>query len=94
MDALSPKKRGRKKIQRDPLAQDVAALEKQNERLRGKLKQAGSIIEVRKNMGDAGDLLGLRRKEQLMNVVGTLSPHGTLFHSGQFRKFTRPQPDP
>jgi transposase len=52
LDALSPKKRGRKKTPRNPLAQEVARLEKENERLRGKLKQAETIIEVQKKISE------------------------------------------
>lgn len=58
LDALSPKKRGRKKTQWNPLAQEVARLEKENERLRGKLKQAETIIEVQKKISE---MLGISR---------------------------------
>ena len=48
LDALSPKKRGRKKTPRNPLADTVARLEKDNRRLQQKLKQAELIIEAQK----------------------------------------------
>ncbi len=52
LDALSPKKRGRKKTPRNPLADRVARLEKDNRRLQQKLKQAELIIEAQKKMSE------------------------------------------
>jgi hypothetical protein len=52
LHALSPKKRGRKKKQKNPLAEKVAQLEKQNRRLEHKLKQAELIIEAQKKMSE------------------------------------------
>ena len=48
LDAMSPKKRGRKKQEINPLSQEAARLQKENERLKRKLKQAETIIEVQK----------------------------------------------
>ncbi len=50
--ALSPQKRGRKKAESNPLVQKVAQLEKENERLQRKLKQAETIIEVQKKISE------------------------------------------
>jgi transposase len=50
LEALSPKKRGRKEKQKNPLAQKVAQLERENERLRRKLQQAETIIDVQKKI--------------------------------------------
>ena len=50
LEALSPKKRGRKEKEKNPLAPRVAQLEKENERLRKKLKQAEIIIDVQKKI--------------------------------------------
>ena len=50
LDSLSPKKRGRKAKEKNPLAERVAALERENQRLRHKLKQAETIIEVQKKI--------------------------------------------
>jgi len=50
LDALSPKKRGRKEKEKNPLAPRVAELERETERLRRKLKQAETIIEVQKKI--------------------------------------------
>ena len=58
LDALSPKKRGRKKIPTNPLADKVARLEKDNRRLQQKLKQAELIIEAQKKMSE---ILGISR---------------------------------
>lgn len=52
LDALSPQKRGRKKIERNPLSQEVARLQRENERLKKKLKQAETIIEVQKKISE------------------------------------------
>ena len=52
LTALSPKKRGRKKQQKNPLAEKVAKLEKENQKLRLKLKQADTIIEVQKKVSE------------------------------------------
>jgi transposase-like protein len=52
LEALSPKKRGRKKAERQPLAQEVARLQRENEKLRGKLKKAEIIIEVQKKVSE------------------------------------------
>ena len=52
LQALSPKKRGRKRKPRNPLADRVAQLEKKNRRLEQELKQARTIIEVQKKISD------------------------------------------
>ena len=52
LDAMSPKKRGRKKQEINPLSQEVARLQKENERLKHKLKQAEIIIEVQKKISE------------------------------------------
>jgi transposase-like protein len=50
---LSPKKRGRKP---DPQAAELARLQRENERLKARLQQAETIIEVQKKVSQ---LLGL-----------------------------------
>jgi transposase len=52
LTALSPKKRGRKKQPPNPLAEKVAKLEKENQKLRLKLKQADTIIDVQKKVSE------------------------------------------
>ena len=52
LDAMSPKKRGRKKQEINPLSQEVVRLQKENERLKNKLKQAETIIEVQKKISE------------------------------------------
>ena len=47
---LTPKKRGRKRRPVDPQARRVAELERENSRLRHKLEQAETIIEVQKKL--------------------------------------------
>ena len=56
LDSLSPKKRGRKAKEKNPLAERVGHLERENRRLRHKLKQAETIIEVQKKVSQ---LLGI-----------------------------------
>lgn len=53
--SLSPRKRG-PKPEKNPLAPEVARLERENERLQRKLKQAETIIDVQKKLSG---LLGL-----------------------------------
>jgi transposase-like protein len=50
--AMTPKKRGRKEKQKNPLAKDVARLENENRRLQLKLKKAELIIEAQKKMAE------------------------------------------
>lgn len=52
LHGLSPKKRGRKAKEVNPLAQKVAALERENQRLQKKLKQAETIIEFQKKVSE------------------------------------------
>jgi transposase-like protein len=49
---LSPKKRGRMAKQVNPLAKEVARLERDNKKLSDKLKQAETIIEVQKKISE------------------------------------------
>ena len=58
LHALSPKKRGRKKKEKNPLAQKVAQLERENRRLHKKLYHADLIIEAQKKMSE---ILGITR---------------------------------
>lgn len=50
LTGLAPKKRGRKNKPINPLADQVARLEKENRKLRLKLKQAETIIDVQKKV--------------------------------------------
>jgi transposase-like protein len=59
LDALGPKKRGRKGKERNPLAKRVAELERENRRLQKRLEKAEVIIDVQKKI--AG-LLGIPLK--------------------------------
>lgn len=52
LTSLSPKKRGRKAREKNPLAKQVANLEKKNEKLTRKLKQAEAIIEIQKKISE------------------------------------------
>ncbi len=52
LQAMTPKKRGRKQKQKNPLAKDVARLENENRRLQLKLRKAELIIEAQKKMAE------------------------------------------
>src|SRR4030042_2165686 len=52
LSALSPQKRGRRNIDKNPLSQEVAHLQKENDRLKKKLKQAETIIDVQKKVSE------------------------------------------
>ncbi len=52
LQAMTPKKRGRKQKVKNPLANKVAQLEKENRRLQQKLKKADLIIEAQKKMSE------------------------------------------
>ena len=54
---MSPKKRGRKKV-KNPMTNEVAKLQKENEKLRKKLWQAERIIEVQKKISE---ILGIEQ---------------------------------
>ena len=58
LQAMSPKKRGRKRKQTSPLAKQVAQLERENRRLQDKLKKAETIIEVQKKISE---ILGINQ---------------------------------
>jgi len=52
LQALSPRKRGPRPAKPNPLQNRVAALEKENQVLRHKLKQAETIIEAQKKIAE------------------------------------------
>ena len=52
LKAMTPKKRGRKRKEENPLTQKVVQLEKENIQLQQKLKKAELIIEAQKKMSE------------------------------------------
>jgi transposase-like protein len=56
LQAMKPRKRGRKLKERNPLTSEVARLQKENRKLENKLKQAELIIEAQKKISQ---LLGI-----------------------------------
>lgn len=52
IEALSPKKRGRKSRRQDPLIQENEQLRRQNERLARRLKKAEAIIDFQKKISE------------------------------------------
>jgi hypothetical protein len=59
LTAMTPKKRGRKKV-KNPMTNEVAKLQKENEKLRKKLWQAERIIEVQKKISE---ILGIEQNQ-------------------------------
>lgn len=57
LKALSPRKRGPKGKRPDPSARRIAELERENERLGKKLRQAETIIEVQKKVSEILQIL-------------------------------------
>jgi transposase-like protein len=49
---LTPKQRGRKAKPKNPLAEKMARLERENERLKTKLRQAELVIDVQKKVSE------------------------------------------
>ena len=60
LKGLTPKKRGRKIHEVNPLAKRVAELERDNNKLAKKLRQAETIIEVQKKISE---ILGISQPE-------------------------------
>lgn len=56
LEALNPKKRGRKPVPRNPLAAEVERLRRETERLQTRLRQAETIIAAQKKLCE---ILGL-----------------------------------
>jgi len=52
LSGLEPKKRGRKTKPKSPLTKRLAELERENRKLRERLEQAETIIEVQKKVSD------------------------------------------
>lgn len=52
LNGLSPRKRGPKKAPINPLAQQLAAQERENQRLRKKLEKAEAIIDFQKKISE------------------------------------------
>ena len=52
LKAMTPKKRGRKATEKNPLSEEVARLQKENKCLRKKLWQAERIIDVQKKVSE------------------------------------------
>ena len=50
LNVLSPQKRGRKNIEKNPLSQQVASLQGENEHLKKKLRLVETIIDVQKKI--------------------------------------------
>jgi len=52
LEALAPKKRGRKPLRQDAVALEKERLERENRRLTERLRQAETIIEVQKKVSE------------------------------------------
>jgi transposase-like protein len=60
LDALKPSKRGRKTTPKNPLADQVASLERQNRKLQKRLDHAELIIDIQKKVAS---FLGINMKQ-------------------------------
>ncbi|MDD9303460.1 MAG: hypothetical protein HUK40_14395 [Desulfobacter sp.] len=58
LNAMAPRKRGRKSKEKNPLATEVARLQKEKSKLEHKLKQAELIIEAQKKISQ---ILGIQQ---------------------------------
>ena len=58
LQALNPKKRGRKEKPKDPSAERIVQLEKENQRLKSRLRKAEIIIEAQKKISE---ILGIEQ---------------------------------
>jgi transposase-like protein len=61
LQGLAPRKRGRKAKPKNPLSKKVAELERENSRLKLRLKQAETIIDVQKKVSQ---ILGIPLSEE------------------------------
>lgn len=52
LQGLNPKRRGRKRMPQNPSAERLAALEKENQRLKNQLRKAEIIIEAQKKISE------------------------------------------
>lgn len=52
LEALKPKKRGRKAAQRNPLSAEVKRLERENRQLKRKLEQVEIMLEIQKKVSE------------------------------------------
>ena len=66
---LSARKRGPERREKNPLADRVRELERENGRLKRRAERAEGIVELQKSLGDFGDRTGRERREGLMAVV-------------------------
>ncbi len=53
---LTPKRRGRKPKKNNPLAEEVAKLQRENQNLKNKLRKAGLVIDVQKKVSEMLDI--------------------------------------
>jgi transposase-like protein len=58
LQALNPKKRGRKETPKDPSVERIVQLEKENQHLRSRLRKAEIIIEAQKKISE---ILGIEQ---------------------------------
>jgi hypothetical protein len=69
LDALEPRKRGRKARPVDPQARKVAELERDNRRLQKRLERAEMIIDFQKRQRSGDPPEPPRRRERVMSAL-------------------------
>jgi len=74
LEALTPARRGRKTTPTNPLAAEMAELQRDNARLTRRLARAEAIIEVQKSGGAAGAAVGAQRRRALTTALVNCPP--------------------
>jgi hypothetical protein len=69
LSGLTVKKRGPTQREKNPLAERVRELERDNSRLKRRAERAEGIVELQKSLGDFRDRTGKERRDRLMVVV-------------------------
>ena len=67
LEALGPKKRGRKPKRKDPVALENERLQRENQRLTERLRQAETIIEVQKKVSEMLGILPTSQSDDETN---------------------------
>ena len=73
---LSTRTRGPRRQEKNPLAERVRELERDNTRLKQRAERAEGIVELQKSLGDFRDRTGKARRDRLMAMV---SEHRGLY---------------
>ena len=78
LEALSPKTSRPKTRNSNPSVCRIAELEKENHRLKKELKQAATIIDVQKTLGNTSDTARSNRREDMMRTAKSLAQNVSI----------------